>query len=160
MMPMDNSEDVSTRPFEAADAETVSRLIIEDLSLVNIQDYGESAVRQFIRFYSPSFVAEYALAGDMLVADANEEIIATVTLEDGRVRNLFVRPDCHRLGLGRLLMARVEDLAREKGLTKLTLQAGLSAVEFYQKIGYSRTGEITERIGSAQVKMVMMEKVL
>lgn len=43
--------------------------------------------------------------------------------------------------LGRLVMERLEVLAREQGAEKIVLGAQLYAIPFYEKCGYSTTGE-------------------
>ncbi len=64
--PMPNA--IVIRRFEVREAEVVSRLIVDNLLQVNVYDYGEATVRQLARFYTPEFVMDYALAGEMVVA--------------------------------------------------------------------------------------------
>jgi elongator complex protein 3 len=46
----------------------------------------------------------------------------------------------HR-GLGKKLMLKAEELAKEKGFKKMAVIAGVGVREYYQKIGYRLEGE-------------------
>jgi|GEM_PF-878280 len=156
----DQLQDISIRPFESDDAGDVSQLVIDNLMRVNIGDYGEAAVRQLACGYSPWLLLEYARNGEMYVAVEGSSIVGTATLQQDRVRNVFVRIDHHKQGIGRVLMQYIEGAASRQGVQRLFLLANISAVGFYQNLGYVYVEEKEERIGDTQLKMVVMEKVL
>jgi hypothetical protein len=68
------------RRFEPADASDVSQLIIDNLTLVNMRDYGEAAIRQLLPFYSPHLLQEYARSGEMIVPIQDASIVGTGAL--------------------------------------------------------------------------------
>jgi GNAT superfamily N-acetyltransferase len=160
---MELDPNLNIRIFNESDTDLVSQLIIDNLNQVNVQDYGKAAVRQLARQYTPAHILKYALNGEMYVGEVPSEdglqVVGTVTLEGERLRNLFVRVDVHSQGVGERLMGFVENLAIHNGLKRLTLNADLSAAEFYEKLGYVRNGEKVLLIRSARIKMVAMEKV-
>ncbi len=156
---MNTIPDITIRRFEECDSDQVSRLIIDNLLLVNVRDYGEAAVRQLASFYSPPFLEKYAQSGEIYVAVERSNIVGTATLERNRVRNVFVRIDHHKQGIGRMLMQHLEGIAWQQGNTRLFLLADISAASFYQKLGYVRVEEKEERIGDTSIKIVVMEKV-
>jgi len=157
---MDTTKDIIIRGFESGDASDVSQLVIDNLMLVNSRNYGEEAARQLARFYSPQLLLEYAQNGGVCVAVEHSTIIGTATLDQDRVRNVFVRVDHHKRGIGKILMQHIEDIARQQGEVRLVLRASLSAVVFYQKLGYAIVEEIEEQIGDAVIKVIGMEKTL
>ncbi|HET6521812.1 MAG TPA: GNAT family N-acetyltransferase [Geminicoccaceae bacterium] len=53
------------------------------------------------------------------------------------IRSLFVHPERAGRGLGRRLMAVVEESARASGRTAFAVRASLNAVGFYKAVGYS-----------------------
>jgi ribosomal protein S18 acetylase RimI-like enzyme len=66
---------------------------------------------------------------------------------------LFVRPDCQHLGIGRRLAEQAELYAAERGSYKIELKVlaqNESAIKFYNALGYSpRVMVMSRRIGAA-----------
>jgi len=59
-----------------------------------------------------------------------------------KAERVAVLSRARRLGLGRLLMDAIEDRARTRNLSIVTLNAQLSALPFYQRLGYRAEGEV------------------
>jgi predicted N-acetyltransferase YhbS len=152
------SEDIVIRRFGYADAADVSRLIIDNLMLINIIDYGEAAVKQMTSFYSPEWILRYAQSSEMYVAVRGSDIIGTAMLDQERVRNVFVRIDHHKRGIGKLLMQHVEEAARRQNNTRAVLLANVGAVDFYRNLGYVKGEKREIEIGDARITVVAMEK--
>jgi GNAT superfamily N-acetyltransferase len=58
------------------------------------------------------------------------------------MNGLGVLPEFQRHGIGRMLMERVEKLAKERGADAIGLASGIrrtGAHEFYERIGYNKT---------------------
>lgn len=79
-----------------------------------------------------------------LVGRINGSIVATVMAgfdgHRGWVNYLAVAEQHRDKGLGRILMARVEELLKERGCPKINIQIRASnadVVEFYRKVGYT-----------------------
>jgi GNAT superfamily N-acetyltransferase len=157
---MNTTKEITIRGFESSDASNVSQLIIDNLMLVNSRDYGKEAATQLTRFYSPQLLLEYAQKGNMFVAVEHSMILGTAALDQDRVRNVFVRIDHHQQGIGKILMQHIEDIARQQSKSRLSLRASVSAVVFYQKLGYTIVEEIEECKGDAVIKVVEMAKPL
>jgi putative acetyltransferase len=54
----------------------------------------------------------------------------------------FVDPDHQRHGLGTLLLDALEAEAKAAGLGELRVDASLTGVGFYERLGYRRTGAV------------------
>jgi GNAT superfamily N-acetyltransferase len=57
------------------------------------------------------------------------------------VAGLVVDESCRNAGVGKVLMARIEDWARQNGLAAVTLRSNVirePAHKFYEKLGYTR----------------------
>ncbi len=70
--------------------------------------------------------------------------ISDPVLRLGEIKRLWVRPDQRRHGVGVLLMAAVEERAREIGYLKLYLESGYAqpeALELYRTHGWDTVGE-------------------
>lgn len=90
--------------------------------------------------------AQVAALGRTHVAVAEGEVIGMVTIEPDEpyliLRNLAVRPEYQGLGIGRMLVAFVEDTARGRGLrgVRLWTRAEMEDnIAFYLRLGYALT---------------------
>jgi putative acetyltransferase len=57
----------------------------------------------------------------------------------GEVKRMFVKPQARRLGVGGALLARIEDLARQEGLSRVVLETGsnfAAAKRVYERGGF------------------------
>lgn len=87
----------------------------------------------------------------VLVAEQDGEVVAMAHLAPSRAANAPHRAEVQRVavaarlrgvGVGRALMAALEDTARERGITLLwlTTHEGTDACAFYEAAGYTRLG--------------------
>lgn len=76
-------------------------------------------------------------------------------LEDGRIkmRQVAVEGRLQGHGIGRALVERAEDVARERGHSRMVLSARDTAVEFYGRLGYEGVGEPFEEVTIMHRKM-------
>ena len=91
-----------------------------------------------------------------LATDERSEPIGTVRLDLralGKIGRLAVLAPARGHGVGRALMARVHELARERGLASVWCHAQISAAPFYERLGYRVTSEPFEEAGIEHVKM-------
>jgi ribosomal protein S18 acetylase RimI-like enzyme len=58
-----------------------------------------------------------------------------------KLRQMAVRKSYQGTGIGRELLLYSEAIARAKGFKKMTMHARTSAIGFYEKLGYTITGE-------------------
>ncbi|WP_417348848.1 GNAT family N-acetyltransferase [Ferrimonas sp.] len=80
---------------------------------------------------------------------------------DGQIEGRFVSPRCSGQGLGKRILKHLEAVAREQGLTRLTLESTLNAAPFYRSQGYR--GEQIARYQSPRgfaLDCIPMEKLL
>jgi len=91
-----------------------------------------------------------------LATDERGEPIGTVRLDlaaRGKVGRLAVLARERGRGVGRALMERVHELARERGLESVWCHAQISAAPFYTRLGYRIVSERFEEAGIAHVRM-------
>lgn len=74
-----------------------------------------------------------------------------------QMRQLAVRGDLQRQGIGRNLVVYSEDFARDRGCEEMILHAREGAVAFYQKLGYEVRGD---RFIEVTIPHVTMRKAL
>ena len=61
--------------------------------------------------------------------------------EYGELKRMYVRPQFRGLGLGRLMLSRLEGYAREHGIDLVRLETGIhqqAAIRLYERGGYAR----------------------
>jgi ribosomal-protein-alanine N-acetyltransferase len=138
------------RPMNAADLDQV--LAIEQASFRNPwkREHFES---ELSGRYSFPFVAEF-----------DGQVVGYVCLmslfEEAQILDIAVNPDQRGRGVGLELMARAEDLAREKQAEILALEVRASstpAISLYERCGFRRTG-VRANYYDAGEDAVLMEK--
>lgn len=77
------------------------------------------------------------------------------TLDDrtGKVERIAVLSECRGEGLGRAIMARIEEIAHEQGVERLVLHSQTRAAPFYERVGYEQVSEEFEEAGIPHVEM-------
>jgi predicted GNAT family N-acyltransferase len=91
-----------------------------------------------------------------VLAFDGEEPIGTARLDLAygcKVGRLAVLARNRRSGVGRALMDRLHEVARAHGARKLWCHAQLTAVPFYEQLGYRRLGPVFEEAGIDHVRM-------
>jgi putative acetyltransferase len=89
-----------------------------------------------------------------LVARQDDEIVGCASLVEAgdgtaEIKRMFVDPEARGLKLGRRLMEALEALGREKGLTAIRLETGISqpeALGLYRAFGYVEIGPFGEYV--------------
>ncbi len=99
------------------------------------------------------------------VALRDESLLGTAALADkgsyGEVKSMFVSPDARGLGIGALLLARLERHAREMGFHRMMLETGNAlhaAHRLYERAGFTLRGPFGDYPDAAS--SLFMEKTL
>jgi GNAT superfamily N-acetyltransferase len=123
-----------------------------------ILEAQRSAIRQTAAFaYSPAIIDEWAPVvivrerveafrrwierGEELIVVATEpagEIIGfgSIVPANSELRAVYVDAAYGRHGVGRALLTRLEELARDAGVAELRMDASINAVRFYEANGF------------------------
>ena len=80
-------------------------------------------------------------AYQILVLDNDKPVATGRMLADGHIGRIAVLPEYRKLGIGSRIMDRFISQARLDNLTKVFLGAQVSAVPFYETLGFRRYGE-------------------
>ncbi len=87
--------------------------------------------------------------GKVLVYDKDGLILGALIILwrrnnfSARIVSVAVRPESRSQGIGAALVKKVDNIARAKGLTKISLEVRMDnekAISFYESQGYIRTG--------------------
>jgi predicted GNAT family N-acyltransferase len=85
-----------------------------------------------------------AYDGDTAIGTGRYRVIEDAV---GKVERVAVIPEYRGQKVGRAIMETIAQTAENKGITKLTLDAQLSASSFYESLGYRIEGEVFEEVG-------------
>ncbi len=140
------------RPFVPADAGECAALIETTLRVTNARDYTPEELAAVIRRYSAAALLEYAARRHTIVACGADGAILGCgavgpdpALADACcLYTIFVLPDCQGKGIGRQIVARLEEEARCMGAGRVLLHASVTALPFYRKLGYGYQNGIAE----------------
>ena len=97
----------------------------------------------------------------VLVAVSSEQIAGTVAGSqangEGHLRGMAVLPECRGNGLAGTLLTAIEGWLKDHGGNRVTLNTTLplqTAIKFYEKNGYRRSGQIADFFGMPLVEYV------
>lgn len=130
------------RPFVTADQDAARRLILTGLG----EHFG--FIDETLNPDLDDIVGNYLASGHaFLIAELNGQIVGTGALisageQTGRIVRMSVAREMRRAGIGQAVIARLMDIARERGFTRLVLETNIDwddAVGFYQHCGFRET---------------------
>ncbi|HEX5744236.1 MAG TPA: GNAT family N-acetyltransferase [Candidatus Saccharimonadales bacterium] len=75
-----------------------------------------------------------AFDGDLMVATGSLEIGLPT---EAKLEDMAVRDDYKRIGLGSMIVSRIEAMAAQAGAEEIRFMSAITSVAFYQKLGYS-----------------------
>jgi predicted GNAT family N-acyltransferase len=80
-------------------------------------------------------------------------IAVPVTATEAKIRQMAVSPSLQGKGYGRLLLEAAEQILAQRGFTHLYLNSRMTAIGFYERLGYTQTGPEFMEVGLPHVKM-------
>ncbi|MGM4988655.1 GNAT family N-acetyltransferase [Tardiphaga sp. 841_E9_N1_2] len=144
------------RPAQAGDAAGISRVIIRALRETNAKDYTPDIIARVELSFSPAAVERLIDQRDVFVAEMDNRVVGTASLDGQALRTMFVLSDVQGRGIGRLLVQRIERVARERQLAILTVPATVTAEAFYARLGFTAVREAYH----GEERTIVMERVL
>jgi GNAT superfamily N-acetyltransferase len=131
---------------------TEAQALITELNAELSARYPEPGATHFL--LHPEQVASGR--GTFLVAKMDGEPVGCGALrrieeQAGEIKRMYVRPVARGNGVGRSILAALEDEARRLGMTRLVLETGvrqLEAIALYESMGFTRIEPYGEYLGS------------
>jgi predicted GNAT family N-acyltransferase len=99
----------------------------------------------------------------LLGAFDGKEIVACCILSDAenqflKLRQMAVKQELQRIGIGRSLLQFAEKTAWDKGFVGIRLHARTTARNFYEKQGYQADDKLFEEVGIPHIRMEKIVK--
>jgi GNAT superfamily N-acetyltransferase len=142
------------RLIEERDLQRISALIQNTLLVSNLPDYDLETIGRLHNAFTPEQLRGLAYKRRIYILEEDGLLLGTIGIEGDRVYNFFVPPDRQGSGIGGRLLDFVEEQARGEGRRTLTVDSSLTAVSFYRRRGYRKTGEQNNRAFGRTVTMV------
>jgi putative acetyltransferase len=153
--------DLVLRPARREDARVLWDLRTRSIRTLCAPFYPAEDVARWAATPMTHRFDEMLLAVSAVVADADGLAVGFgfIDRDDAELAAAYVDPDHARRGVGRRLVAALEDDAAAAGLEQLWLSASLNAVRFYEATGWTARGpEIWRHAGGFDLPCVRMDK--
>ena len=152
------------RHFRVDDATALTAVFHASVREIGIRDYSEKQVVAWSRVgpTTRSFLARASDGRTVLVGDNNVgEPVAYVDLEpDGHIDHLYCRPDHVGTGVASALYDFLEELAKERGMTSLYVEASEAARRLFERKGFVVAELFDFEIGGVPIHNYLMMKTL
>ncbi|MFC7077092.1 MULTISPECIES: GNAT family N-acetyltransferase [Haloarcula] len=156
-------DDVQFRKARPEDAGTM--LSVKRAAILGIEDerYTEGQLAAWAPDEGNIEAFEASPSADQYeiqVATIDDTVVGygVLQLPEQRLDALFVSPFYADMGIATTLLKQLETAARFAGIGVVELASSLSAVGFYERHGYERTGTIHREIEDVTVPFVTMER--
>ena len=161
----EEKEQVLIRRFEESDVDDVYETIFKSL-----YNNGLKKIYEPVKFkiwedvYTPKYIIGLAKTKHFYVAVYKEKVVgcAAVSIVESVafIECVYINTDYQGLGIGKKLITACEEDEFSKKAGKINLHAVLSAVKFYQKMGFHFEKECPEVIVDCGLEIVSMIKEL
>lgn len=146
-----------------ADAEGIREAHFRSIVELGCTRYAPEQIEAWASASTIDRALDWVARDGFFVAVAESGEIAGIALlqaEESRVGLLYVHPSYARQGVGTRLCARLVRIATEAGLSELTLESSLNAVEFYERVGFVRVEPVVRTFNGVDFECVQMRMAL
>ncbi|EGQ21746.1 GNAT family acetyltransferase [Sporosarcina newyorkensis 2681] len=92
----------------------------------------------------------------ILVVD-QEQVVGTGRIREvegvGKLERICILPSHRQLGMGKVIVSALEEIAREQGIGRVKLHGQTHAERFYQKLGYETVSDVFMEDGIPHIIM-------
>ena len=150
---------VNIREIKKTDFDDAVRCIQRSVDISNRPDYPEKIIDyQLHEHYTVEWIIRTTKDKLFVVALLNEKIVGTGALKKNEIQNMFVDPDFFHQGIGKTIINYLEKYAKELGFKSTTLSSSITAINFYEILGYTKVeDEIVEWLGE-KIRSITMTK--
>ena len=142
-MKLENGTQVLVKPYQKQDAEEIVRLIIRNFREVNVKDYGEKAIEQFVATHNVKWFQGMAGYANIYVFWNEGKIVGVGaissfwgSLTESILLTIFVLPELHGQRIGSYIIDVLESDELFLRAKRIEIPASITATEFYRKKGY------------------------
>lgn len=154
------------RPATVEDASEMAQLLKKSVNFLLPEEYSPEQIQTIVDWLNADFYQEVTSNNHRIIfiAEAEDKMISfgSISKNGKAISDIFVLPDYTRQGIGTLLLARLEQIALEKGVPKLWVMASLTSQPFYASRGYiyEKDSALIDAVTGVRIPCVDMTKVL
>jgi N-acetylglutamate synthase-like GNAT family acetyltransferase len=134
------------RNFKKSDAKRCSEIIY---SCVDLSKKTTKSDKDHLKkIYTPLKTAKLLEKSDFFVVENNKKVIGMGRLQNNKIATIYFDPKFHKKGGGRLIMGKLEALAKKRKLRKIWLESLLQSIGFYEKLGFKKVKRLYHPVNS------------
>lgn len=152
---------IKIRPFKRSDIVEIIKLFRETVHTINSRYYSQEQVAA----WAPEIIDEEQWLNKLqnnitYVAEIDGTIVGFADMShDGYLDHVYVHKNYQAQGVALRLLQRIEQTARERGLTTITTHASINAKKLAERMGFVMIKEqIVVRKGVSLTNYVMEKK--
>ncbi|MBB6483350.1 GNAT family N-acetyltransferase [Rhizobium lusitanum] len=127
----------SVKAYDPGDAQATIDIFLRAIREVASRDYSPAQITAWAKVDDGEVWAQYrASRPTWLAMDGSTPVGFTDLKADGCLDMMFVDPDYQGRGVASLLLATVEQAARERSLSRIFTEASLTARPFFERRGF------------------------
>lgn len=153
---------MNLRLFRPSDTEQIAQLFHDTIRSINKKDYTLKQVKAwapddiFFRNWEIKCSEKFTL-----VAESQEIITGFAQLEnDGHIDCFYCHKNFQHQGVGKALYTGIENEAKKRNVSRMTVEASITAKPFFERMGFSLIREQSVEVRGENLKNFKMEKVI
>jgi N-acetylglutamate synthase-like GNAT family acetyltransferase len=150
------------RSATADDAAAICDVIIESIAGLAADVYDLDQLDAWQRGFDTERCRRMVESSTAFVATTDGRVVAVANLLEttGEIGLLYVHPDTTKRGAPRLLLEALERSAQSSGLTELTTDASVRAVQAFERLGFAVDRQYTKSFNGQDFSNTLMRKPL
>jgi putative acetyltransferase len=154
--------EVHIRKAQPEDVDAIRFLFRDTVTFINAKDYTQEEIRVWANNYkNTDRWIKHILHQYFIVAMLNDQIIGFCSMEnDGYLDFMYIHKDFQKSGVAKKLLTNIEDHARKSSVKKIYSHVSKTARPFFEKQGYTKTGEQINRVSTIEFVNSIMTKII
>ena len=146
------------RLFQDKDASASCDIINEGIR--DMAGLNEAARAFIVAKNDPATLSAELHSFYTIVCEEAGEILGLGALAGNEIKRVYVKPGAQGRGVGREMMNHLEEVARQRNLSFIEVEAAPTSVPFYEKCGFELIQPGITRHGEAEFNFLIMKKSL
>jgi N-acetylglutamate synthase-like GNAT family acetyltransferase len=158
-----NTSMFTVRRAREEDCEGIWRVHMRAIREIAESHYTSDEIEAWASPRKPEHYIESIKNKEFYVVEGDGTVVGFGTLnqKQNEIEAVYVSPEAARRGVGKAILQKLEERAKDLGIKSLKMDASLNAVPFYECAGYESQREMKHRLSSGvEIGCVLMTKEL